>query len=805
MINKGGLTIKFKMLAVFATIAVVSLFSTMTVIFILGEAEEDAARLNALGRQRMLTQAMAKSVLGFSMAKGRQQTIIQQIRDLDKFITKMRGTYTKTVVKAAKQGKWSISMTPLEEPHPAVPFPATFTRLVNQAYGTDSKISMEIISEAPLNLSQELNGPIDKAANEAIKKDPKKIFISEPLKTNKGLFIRYYTADLAVAQGCADCHTRMSGTPFKLNDLLGIRRYVFHFSENIPLGMSELNPSLNEYKNAREVFVQTLSAMKSGGKYPLDLQQSNFGKITAVKDAQFQEKIIEIERDFDGLIKVIDALFSSKVGSIHYRQAQLDILEQSNKLRLSSDNLVDLYQVLANSKQQTIYWATLITGILLLVIVVGATVFLNANVIRPIGDISSILKRVGEGDFTVSINPGKPDEIGLARRALQNLVNQLSGSIGEIIGVSETLKVYSESLKNVSNEIQTTSSKLEENSITSSSSAEMMNSTMANVAESSKHASNNLNAVSTVADQSSSNMSSISAAAEQATTNLSAIQEAAIRNQDGVVEVSKSASEIASASEGIRNLCRDASQKSQTAVTNVNSNLEAADKLNKSVKDIDQTISLIKKIANQTNMLALNASIEAANAGETGMGFAVVANEVKDLANQTSEATNMISEKINDIQNNADGMSSLVKTISEVVDEIGKANNDILYAVDEQGEFSKSISESMSNVANDNKEVTRRISEASHGIDEVTRNVASSSTSIEEMALSVREAAESNYSINEKVEIATDSSKEIVETLLDVKQLAEDGNKLSHDVGDKAKEIAHTSEVLISITSNFKI
>ncbi|MBF0195891.1 MAG: DUF3365 domain-containing protein, partial [Magnetococcales bacterium] len=257
MKNMTKLTIKFYMLAVFATIATVSLFSTFTVISMLGEAEEDAARLNALGRQRMLTQAMAKSVLGFSMAKARQQTTIQQIVDLDKYITKMRGTYTKTVIKAAKQGKWSISMTPHEEPHPAVPFPATYTRLVNQAYGTDSKISMEIISEAPLNLSQELKDDIDLEANRAIKKDPDKIFISKPLENDKGLFIRYYTADIAVAQGCADCHTRMSGTPFKLNDLLGVRRYVFQFSKDIALGKKELDPSLIEYENAREIFTQT--------------------------------------------------------------------------------------------------------------------------------------------------------------------------------------------------------------------------------------------------------------------------------------------------------------------------------------------------------------------------------------------------------------------------------------------------------------------------------------------------------------------------------------------------------------------
>ncbi|MBF0194530.1 MAG: methyl-accepting chemotaxis protein, partial [Magnetococcales bacterium] len=535
------------------------------------------------------------------------------------------------------------------------------------------------------------------------------------------------------------------------------------------------------------------------------LQLKSFGTLSAVKDEKIQNKISEIEEEYAKLIKIIDSGFSAKAGSTAFRQAQIDILEQSNKLRTSSDNLVDLYQIIANSKQNTILWATLTTGLILLCIVIGATIFLNAKVIRPIVDISTTLKRVGDGDFTVSINPGKPDEIGLARLALQRLVEQLRGSFGEIKGVSQTLNNFSESLKSVSTEIQGTSTKLEENSFSSSAAAEIMSSTMADVAIASKQATDNLNSVSSAADQSSSNMTTISSAAELATNNLSVIQKAALRNQDGVVAASRSAQEIASSSEGIRKLCREAAEKSKNAVKNVNNNILVADKLKQSVKDVDHAVNSIKSIAGQTNILALNASIEAAGAGEAGMGFAVVANEVKGLASQTSEATNLISEKISDIQENANEMSSLVDAISIIIAELGEANDNILYAADEQGENTKSISNAMSDVANDNQDVTRRISEASDGIDEVTNNVGGASVSIESMAVSVKEAAESNYAINDKVEMATESSKGIVDSLLGVKHLAENGNKLSQTVGDNANEIANTSEILIEITKKFKI
>ncbi len=829
----GGLTIKFKMLSVFATIAIVSLISTITVISMVSEAEEDAARLNALGRQRMLTQAMAKSVLGFSMAKGRQRTILQQIDDLNRYVTKMRGTYTKTVVKAAKQGKWPISMTPLADPHPSVPFPATFTRLVNQGFGSDANISMEIISERPLNANQGLKDEVDRTANEAIKNDPGKIHISKPLETEKGLFIHYYTADRAVAQGCADCHTRMSGTPFKLNDLLGIRRYVYRFSEDIPLGMRELNPSLKEYKNAREIFSQTLAAMKRGGQYPLDMEMTRMGRITAIEDPESQDKIAEIEKNFDALIHVIDSMFAAEVGSTTYRQARMNILTESNRLRTSSDDLVNIYQALANEKQRTVHWATMITGLLLIGIVIGATLFLNANVIQPIGTISAILRKVGDGDFTVSIDLKKADEIGLARQALKRLVEQLRGSFGSIKGVSETLNIFSDSLKSVSTDIRSTSTKLEQNSATSSTAAEAMRGTMTDVSGASKRATDDLNSMALAAEESSRNMTTISAAAEeastnlnsiasaseQATTNLSAIQEAASRNQDGVVNVSQSVQEIASALEGIRTLCMDASDKSRNAVQNVNDNQGVVDKLNQSVTDVGQAVGMIKAIADQTNMLALNASIEAAGAGEAGAGFAVVANEVKELANQTRKATDVIAGKIRDIQSNANEMNELVSGISTIIQDIGESNGDILQAVNEQGESTRSISTAMANVSSDNQEVTRRIGEAFDGINEVTRNVSEisagiaevtqnvgdASVGIEKMAVSVKEVAGSNAAINQQVDRATDSSQGIVHSLIEVKSLAENGSKLSQNVEDKAREIATTSDILIEITRKFKI
>ncbi|MBF0449032.1 MAG: hypothetical protein HQL67_12615 [Magnetococcales bacterium] len=114
------------------------------------------------------------------------------------------------------------------------------------------------------------------------------------------------------------------------------------------------------------------------------------------------------------------------------------------------------------------------------------------------------------------------------------------------------------------------------------------------------------------------------------------------------------------------------------AKNSIGENDRASKRLQSSVTEIEKMVKTIKTIANQTNMLALNASIEAAGAGEAGKGFAVVANEVKDLAKQTAKATSMISAKVAEIQKNVNGATSSVGEITRCIEEIANSNHELL-------------------------------------------------------------------------------------------------------------------------------
>jgi methyl-accepting chemotaxis protein len=124
------------------------------------------------------------------------------------------------------------------------------------------------------------------------------------------------------------------------------------------------------------------------------------------------------------------------------------------------------------------------------------------------------------------------------------------------------------------------------------------------------------------------------------------------------------------------------------------------EQLGKSAGEINSVVELIKSIANQTNLLALNATIEAARAGDAGKGFAVVAGEVKELARQSSAATEGIQNRINEIQSNTHQAVKAIRQITEIVESLSGINGQIAGTVQEQTQVTNEIAQNMGTASN---------------------------------------------------------------------------------------------------------
>ena len=142
-----------------------------------------------------------------------------------------------------------------------------------------------------------------------------------------------------------------------------------------------------------------------------------------------------------------------------------------------------------------------------------------------------------------------------------------------------------------------------------------------------------------------------------------------------------------------------ASQMAQKAVEMSQTNAAAIAELGTHSMAIEDVIKLIRTIADQTNLLALNATIEAARAGEAGKGFIVVANEVKDLARSTSEATGEITAKVVAIQASTGQVAETISQVRKLIGQINELQSGIVSSVEEQTTHAAEVSASISAAA----------------------------------------------------------------------------------------------------------
>jgi len=223
------------------------------------------------------------------------------------------------------------------------------------------------------------------------------------------------------------------------------------------------------------------------------------------------------------------------------------------------------------------------------------------------------------------------------------------------------------------------------------------------------------------------------------------INKSADETSEDVSAVAAAAGELSAAVNEIGQQSSLSAQTNQKAVVGAERTAQMIGKLHISAEEIGDILDIIRKIADQTNLLALNATIEAARAGEAGRGFSVVAEEVKGLAMQTSEATNTIAEKVTHIQDQTKQAVNAISTFSGDIATLSEVSSVIAAAVEEQDAATQEIRRNMDHAADGSQEVSNQIGDIAGAIrttGEASEELLSASDSLQKQAGFLNEEVE---------------------------------------------------------------
>lgn len=501
-------------------------------------------------------------------------------------------------------------------------------------------------------------------------------------------------------------------------------------------------------------------------------------------------------------------------------------------------------------------------------------VLLRRMILKPVKKIEKAASRIASGDLTFDIEIERDDEIGSlvknfkeSFRSLGRVFQRIKGLSDRIMKVTEDVEresknvisgaeIETEAINNISlsvTELNTAATEISDNTETLAASIEESSASMEEMASSIGSINDNIHELHSAVESTSASIEQLSATIKQVATNAEDLASASEETLSAISEITSTIKEVEiSAKESARLSEKVKSDAATIGMASIEKTIEGMNHIKSSVEktaelirklggrsdEIGKILTVIDEVTDQTTLLALNAAILAAQAGEHGKGFSVVADEIKDLAERTAFSTQEISALIQSVQNEVrsavEAMQEGLKSVDEgfmLAREAGNALSKILESsrissemaisiertTTEQSKAARLVTEAMERVKNMTAEIAKATSEQSKGILLIMK----ATEKIRDVSLHLTKATEeqaiSSKQISQAMEIASERSQQISRSLSEhkigtkhilntidvIKGVPENNRNLAFKINNTLRELYKDTELLKAETERF--
>jgi methyl-accepting chemotaxis protein len=369
----------------------------------------------------------------------------------------------------------------------------------------------------------------------------------------------------------------------------------------------------------------------------------------------------------------------------------------------------------------------------------------------------------GEGDLTIRVHAPSSDEIGKLASLFNHFMNTLSSMFSNIfqkaLGVNHKITGISEESQNVQEKIQEQNRALQiinDNIERSEEEAKEMHRHAEEQKQLSMQIRASLNEILESLENEARQLESLSQSIVDASASIEEISQSAQSIGDNMNHLASSSTETKELSNSGLNKMVEVESFMEEVSVSAHENSEKLISLGNNIQQIDSILRVINEIADQTNLLALNAAIEAARAGEHGRGFSIVAEEIRKLAEETSNATGEISRMITSIHDQTSSAVEKAKQNAEKSKEVKLHTEETKVIFDQIIQKIEVLNDAIHNI-------NQAVNEQSRGL----TSIADFIHNIKEIALQIKNEAENQAANSEQirhfVETNTNSSNEIFE------------------------------------------